>query len=146
MCGAASMAHDPHTTTLATATDTSACVAAIAGASADTAVTPHMEVPAANSEPSLGCSPANFAIFGMKYSPAPTEIKTGTRANVPDSRRSDALSLAPTHTMPMRTTVPLAVRNPGRTHLGSVTALFIPAPSKIARGTPATGVPTAVLM
>jgi len=42
------MAHDPHTTTLATATDTSACVAAIAGASADTAVTPHMDVPAAN--------------------------------------------------------------------------------------------------
>jgi hypothetical protein len=63
------MAHDPHTTTLATATDTSACVAAIAGASADTAVTPHMDVPAANSEPSLGCNPAVFAIFGMRNSP-----------------------------------------------------------------------------
>ena len=83
MCGAASMAHDPHTTTLTTATDTSACAAAIAGASADTAVTPHMEVPAANSEPSLGCSPANFAIFGMKYSPAPVSY---THLTLPTKR------------------------------------------------------------
>ena len=48
--------------------------------------------------------------------------------------------------VPTRRTVPVAVRNPGRTHFGSATALLIPAPSRTAHGTPATGAPIAALM
>ena len=72
-CGTTSMAREPHSTTLATAQATSVCVAAMAGANADTAVTPHMDVPAASRDPSRGVRPAAAATRGMRTRPAPTE-------------------------------------------------------------------------
>ena len=62
----------PYATTFATATATSACVAAMAGAVAPMAVTPQIEVPAASRAPSRGGSPAPFASSGIATKPAPT--------------------------------------------------------------------------
>ena len=131
---------------MATAHATSVCVAAMAGANADTAVTPHMDVPAASRDPSRGWRPARPATRGMRTRPAPTEAAAAGTQKAPAVTTSEALNLAPTQTMPTRRTVPVAVRNPGRTHFGSATALLIPAPSRTAHGTPATGAPIAALM
>ena len=60
-----------------------ACVAAIAGATALMAVTPHIEVPHASKAPRRGAKPARAARAGIIVTPAPTERAAAVRVVQP---------------------------------------------------------------